>query len=80
MDEQPNWQVGQYVCVIGWGTAAPVHEHHEVMRLTKLYVISVKPRTARERRHRLDNGHSPGGTSYGGTTIHPTCQRPKTGK
>lgn len=81
MNEQPAWQIGQRVCVIGFGTAGMLHEHHEVVRLTKLYVISAKPGATWTRRHRLDSGRSsPGGTSYGGTDIYPTCQQPKTGK
>lgn len=74
--QQPVWTVGQHVCIEGVGTAAPVHEHHTVTRLTKAYVYSAKLGATQERRHRLDNGKSAHG--YGYTTVNATCQRPKT--
>lgn len=69
--------VGQRVCVIGRGTANLVHAHYAVTRLTaKQAVVSrvFKGRTV-ERRYWLSTGREVGGSEYGGTSVHTTCQR-----
>lgn len=77
--QQPEWTEGQRVCIVGVGMDNLIHEHHTVTGMSKLYVFSMQKVKGgeRERRHRLRDGHSPGGSSYGGTDIHATCQRPK---
>lgn len=77
MTAVPEWREGQRVCVLGYGTTGGTHEHHTIVRLTGLYVISAKAGTDWTRRHRRRDGRSPGGSGYGGTTIAATCQRPK---
>lgn len=77
MTDQPIvWTTGDRACVVGHGTAAIVHEHHVVERVTKLYVFSKTRDADITRCHRLSDGWSTG-HGYGGTTISPTCQRPK---
>ena len=72
-------KVGDRVCVVGFGTASIVHEHHTVTRVTKLYIVSEadKGKHASERRHRRSDGQSPGGDGYGGTTVHLSCRKPR---
>lgn len=70
--------VNQKVCVVGFGTANIVHEHHTVTRFTATLIIVqriVGGRTA-ERRFRRTDGRSPGGDGYGGTEVYPACRRP----
>lgn len=73
---------GDFACVTGFGTANVVHEHHEVVRVTNLYIVSTGRSNLgpgmSERRHRRDSGSSvPRGDGYGGTYIHASCKRRK---
>lgn len=80
-DARAALKPGDRVCIVGFGTANPVHRHATVTGMTKLYVKTEyknKSGDAVQHRHRIDDGHStPRGDGYGGTTLRTTCQRPK---
>lgn len=71
------------VCVVGFGTARLLHEHHVVTKIGKSFINSVSTSSSHARqpvprRHRRDNAASiPRGDGKGGSTIHSACQRPK---
>jgi hypothetical protein len=68
-----EFEVGDRVCLTGWGTAAPVHTHKEkVDRLTKTMVVTTDGRRF-NRRTRQSTGRS----DYGWIEISKTCQRAK---
>lgn len=70
---------GQRACIIGFGTAVIVHVHTVIARTTKTQIVSTD-RHGTEYRHHREDGVSVGSRghhSYGGSTIHSTCQRPK---
>lgn len=73
-----EFEVGQHVCIKGYGTSATVHTHAYVVdRLTKTMVIVGRDLrgTRHTRRFRLrDNGSVPYG-DWGGSKISTTCQK-----
>lgn len=78
-EERAALKVGDRVCVVGYGTANPVHQHHTVTGLTKLYVkTEFKDRHGDvvKDRHRIEDGRSTPYGPYGGTDLDTTCQRP----
>lgn len=70
---------GQRVCMAGIGTDILAHRHGTVERLTKTMVIVRDKRGIPYRFTRGAIGRSVPFNPYGGTRIHPTCQRPKRG-
>jgi hypothetical protein len=73
-----TFEIGQRVCIVGLGTAAAIHVHHVVDKVTAIQVVSVSS-AGIERRHRLADGRSVGTArnTYGGTIVAATCQRPR---
>lgn len=75
-----RYTVGQRVCVVGRGTAAILHKHGTVDRFTAtLMVVSLNGESRGTRRYRIgDSGLETGSANgYGGTYVHPRCQRPR---
>lgn len=78
-----QYEVGQRVCIIGRGTSATVHLHGRVARFTKtLMIVGYHWKRGQnegdgQRRYRLGNAVSweAGASEYGGSSVHPTCQR-----
>ncbi len=78
MQELTGVKIGDRLCVLGFGTAGGVHEHHVVTSISKLYVTSQSmPSRRHTRQHRIRDGRSPGGDGYGGTEAATRCQQPK---
>lgn len=74
-----RYEVGQRVCITGRGTAATLHAHGTVTRFTTtLMVVTTDGSHGGTRRWRTDGrgyGVEVGGGGYGGSYVHPTCQR-----
>lgn len=65
---------GRRVCVEGKGTAATLHRHPLIVRVTKTQIVCDDGN-----KYRLDEPHnSIPYSTYGGSYLHRTCQRPKT--
>jgi hypothetical protein len=69
-----TFNLGQQVCVYGWGSSAGTHAHPLVVRQTKTLVISRAHGEQRERRHRRSDGVSTGFSDTGFTRIAAECQ------
>lgn len=70
--------LGQRVCVVGRGTANCVHFHGKVSKVNKtMFTVAYTQRGyPLTRRYRFD-GHEVGASTYGGSYVATTCQRPK---
>lgn len=67
-----DWfEKGTPVCIVGLGTAEPLHRHTVVERLTATMIV-----TASGRRYRRSDLLAVGASTYGGSRIAARCQRP----
>lgn len=80
MKTTTEFEVGQRVCVVGEGTATGRHQHGKVKRITeveRVIVVEFRNYTERFRPRRNLAPVSIPYSAYGGSTVHPTCQKPK---
>lgn len=75
-DARSSLSNGARVCIVGQGMDAPLHVHGTVTRVTSTLVI-IKTSNGTVRRFGVEDGHSKPRKPYGGSSVHPTCQRPK---